>query len=109
MLALVLGFSSLSTENKLTAILCPTSAKAVKVTDKYIDILFSARKCIDSGEHISNLTFPPVIDDYSWDSLSLSLSISDESVLSDADSIDSINLSPYMSLSFDSGSSCESD
>ena len=45
----------LSDKDKLSTILCPTSAKTAKITNKYISILFQARQNIDSGEHISNL------------------------------------------------------
>ena len=69
MATVVPGFNNLPLEQKLVTALCPTSAQAVKITNKYISILFKARQNIDSGIHISNLTFPPIVDPYSWDSL----------------------------------------
>ena len=54
----------MSDSDKVATILCPTSAKAAKITNKYVGILFNAREKIDLGEHSSNLTFPPNIEFY---------------------------------------------
>ena len=66
---LVPGFCHLSDNDKLSTVLCPTSAQATKLTNNYISLLFKARMQIDNGEHISNLTFPPNIDFFSEDDL----------------------------------------
>ena len=70
--AMVPGFSSLTSNDKISTILCPTTATAAKLVNKYIDILFKSRKCIDSGEHISCLTFPPNIEQLYSDDLNIS-------------------------------------
>ena len=44
--------------------LCPSSAQATKLVNKYIHILMKARENIDNGDHITNLTFPPNIQNY---------------------------------------------
>ena len=75
---LVPDFVNLSFRDKLLTILCPTSAKAVKVTNKYISILFRARQSIDSGEHVNNMTFPPNIESY----FDIDLNVSNCSTLS---------------------------
>ena len=49
---------------QVQSMLCPTSAKAAKLVNKYISIMFKARTNIDQGEHISNLTFPPHVKDF---------------------------------------------
>ena len=69
---LVPGFCHLSDKDKLSTVLCPTSARATKLTNKYISLLFKARMQIDSGEHISNLTFPPNLDSFSENDLNVS-------------------------------------
>ena len=71
---LVPDFYQLSNENKLSTILCPTSAQATKLANKYIDILFKARNHIDNGEHISNPTFPPNLEYFTEDDLNVSSS-----------------------------------
>ena len=83
-------------DKKLSTALCPTSARAVKITNKYISLLFKARKRIDNGDHVSNFTFPPTIDPYCWESLE----VTSESELSDAES--SVSSLECMSSSFTS-------
>ena len=65
--------------------LCPTTASAAKLVNKYIDILFKSRKCIDSGEHISCLTFPPTTEQLGSADLNIStVSDSDGSYIDDS-------------------------
>ena len=49
-------------------------------------ILFKARECIDSGEHISSLTFPPTIEQFCSDDFNTS-DVGDSMSLSDSDSL----------------------
>ena len=56
-----LKFDSLSDESKLATILCPVTAQAVKLVNKFILIMGKAREKIQEGEHISSLTFPQMI------------------------------------------------
>ena len=70
--SLMPNFCNLSDRDKLSTISCSTSAKAAKVTNKYISIVFRARQNIDSGDHISNLTFPPMVEFYVESDLNLS-------------------------------------
>ena len=78
---MVPNYESLTDNDKISTILCPTMVTSAKLVNKYINILFKARKSIDSGEHISSLTFPPSIEQLFNDDLNLSndsdLSISD--------------------------------
>ena len=43
------NFMSLSNEQKLKTILCPTSEIATKLVNKYIRLLFKTRKLLDDG------------------------------------------------------------
>ena len=47
---------SLSKENKVKTMLCPTSPQAAKLVNKFIGIMFNARENIDKGENI--LSYP---------------------------------------------------
>ena len=76
--SLIPGFCNLSDRDKLSTILCPTSSKTGKITNKFIGILFRARQNIDSGDHISNLTFPPNVESY----VETDLNVSNSSTLS---------------------------
>ena len=95
---LIPWYNTLNCQAKLSTILCPTSGPAAKLTNKYINILFKARKCIDNGEHISNLTFPPNIEHFSseefslFDMSDLTTSDSDISVLDDSLSCDEFDI-----------------
>ena len=60
------------------------SSLAAKLVNKYINILFKARKCIDSGDHISSLTFPPTIEQFSSDDFNIS-NVSDLLSLTDSE------------------------
>ena len=64
----ILEYSKIEQVNLM---MCPTTAKATKLVNKYIHILFKARENIDNGEHISNLTFPPNIQNYECHDISL--------------------------------------
>ena len=69
------NFIDLPNEQKLATILCPATATAAKLSNKYIAILFNNRKKLDEGIPINTLTFPPQVEDYiddSSDSLDLS-------------------------------------
>ena len=96
MSTLVPGFYQLSNVDKLSTVLCPTSAKATKLTNKYIDILFKARTHIDNGEHISNLTFPPNLGYFTEDDLNISSSC--DSTVSDMESSSQSELSFFSEL-----------
>ena len=60
--ALVPGFTSLYISDLLKTALCPVSPQAGKVVNKYINIIFTARKSIDEGANVNNLTFPPQVN-----------------------------------------------
>ena len=49
----------LDLHQQLAKILCPTSAKMVKLVNKYISILFNARKRLDEGDTLDQLGFRP--------------------------------------------------
>ena len=66
-----------SQHDQVKIMLCPTTAQAAKLVNKYIYILLKARENLDNGEHITNLTFPPNIHNYTCPNMSL-----DESFLS---------------------------
>ena len=53
-----------SPDEQVKIMLCPSSAQATKLVNKYIHILMEARENIDNGDHITNLTFPPNIQNY---------------------------------------------
>ena len=52
---LIPGFIFMSRINKISTMLCPTSVKASKLVNKYIDILFKARNLIDEGTPVSTI------------------------------------------------------
>ena len=86
----------MSDRDKLSTILCPTSTKAAKNTNKYISILFKAREKIDSGDHISILTLPPMVEDYFETDLNISNSSSLSGTLSFCSSnVDTPRLSDF--------------
>ena len=62
MSCVVPNFKTLSDQDKLLTILCPATPAAVKVSNKFIAILFSNRKRLDEGTPLNNLTFPPQVD-----------------------------------------------
>ena len=57
--------------DQVKTMLCPTTPKATKLINKYIAIMLKARDNIDSGDHVSNLTFPPHAVNYVCPALSL--------------------------------------
>ena len=83
-------FSNLSSDDLIKSILCPTTNQSAKLVNKYIAIMFKARKNIDEGTHVSNLTFPPHVEFYNCpdvsldDSSSLSTSFSSVSLSSES-------------------------
>ena len=87
------NFMNLHDQSKLACILCPATAIAAKLSNKYISILFSNRKRLDEGIPINVLTFPPQVEDY-LDSLSnLSITDNDSSFSSNDTSFNSNNCS----------------
>ena len=54
--------SNLSFENLVKTMLGPTTTQSAKLVNKYIAIMMCARKNIDDGLHVSNLTFPPHVE-----------------------------------------------
>ena len=87
MSCVVPNFRTLSDQDKLLTILCPATPAAVKVSNKFIAILFSNRKRLDEGTPLNNLTFPPQVD-FNLENLS-DLSEGSEASLSDFSEIDS--------------------
>ena len=71
------SFSSMSPNDLVKSMLCPTTTQSAKLVNKYILIMFRARNNIDEGLHISNLTFPPHVEHYNCPDVSL-----DESFIS---------------------------
>ena len=71
--------SNLNSENLIKSMLCPTTTQAAKLVNKYITIMMRARKNIDEGLHMSNLTFPPHVENYSCPDTSLNESFSSSS------------------------------
>jgi hypothetical protein len=57
--------------DQVKTMLCPTTPKATKLINKYIAIMLKARDNIDSGDHVSNLTFPPHVENYVCPDMSL--------------------------------------
>ena len=57
-------FSNLCCDDLVKSILCPTTTQSAKLLNKYITILLKARKNIDEGTHVLNLTFPPNVEHY---------------------------------------------
>ena len=77
--------------DQIKVMLCPTTPQAAKLVNKYISIMFKARKNIDNGDHILNLTFPPQVHDYvcpdsSFDESNLSISSNSSCSMSETDS-----------------------
>ena len=56
MATLVPNFLELSEKDKLAVVLCPISAKAAKLLNKFAKILVLARKKIDEGQQIQTYT-----------------------------------------------------
>ena len=54
---IVSGFSKLSQEKQTAILLCPTSVITTKMTNKYIQILFKARKLLDEGVPTLNMGY----------------------------------------------------
>ena len=50
---IVPGFIYMSRKDKISTMLCPTSIKASKLINKYIDILFKARNLMDEGTPVN--------------------------------------------------------
>lgn len=50
-------FASLSAQQKLATLLCPSNNKIAKLVNKFINIMFDARKRIDMGENIDRGQF----------------------------------------------------
>ena len=73
------AFSNLSTDDIIKFILCPTTPQSTRLVNKYISIKIKARDNIDDGIHVSNLTFPPHVENYTCHDVSL-----DESFYSDS-------------------------
>ena len=57
-------FGEMSFINKVITMLCTTNAHVGRLVNKYISIIFRARDKIDDGYHLSTLTFPPMVDNY---------------------------------------------
>ena len=83
------AFSNLSNDDIIKFILCPTTPQSAKLVNKYISIMIKARDNIDDGIHVSNLTFPPHVENYTCHDISLDESIysnsSCESLSSESD------------------------
>ena len=75
---IVPNFKNMIDQDKLSIILCPATPAAVKLSNKFIAILFSNRKRLDEGIPLNNLTFPPQVE-INLDSLSDSSEESDVS------------------------------
>ena len=69
------AISNLSFENLVKTMLCPTTTQSAKLVNKYITIMMCARKNIDDGLHVSNLTFPPHVENYNCPDISFNESI----------------------------------
>ena len=76
MASIIPRFNELSDSEKISTILCPVSGVAAKTANKYIQIICKARNVIDSGEHVSSITFPPQLNSYTCEDLNLSRSSS---------------------------------
>ena len=77
----------LNPTDQVKSMLCPTSHMATKLINKYISIMFKARANIDDGDHITNLTFPPHVQNFTCPDLNesfSSVSSSSSSALSDS-------------------------
>ena len=83
------AISNLDSDEIIKFILCPTTSQSVKLVNKYISIMIKARDNIDDGIHVSNLTFPPHVENYTCHDISLDESIysnsSCESLSSESD------------------------
>ena len=57
---LIDGFMVLSDENKLSTVLCPSTAQLAKLTSRFIDTMMTNRKEIDEGVYVNtNYIFIP--------------------------------------------------
>ena len=54
---IITGFSDLSSLSKTATILCPTSVQTSKLSNKFIKIMFKARKSLDDGYPILNMGY----------------------------------------------------
>ena len=81
---------ALNPTEQVKSMLCPATPKAANLVNKYIAIMFKARGNIDSGDHASNLTFPPHVANYTCPDISFdeSLTTDSESPSSDSESED---------------------
>ena len=61
----------MSFNDLIKSMLCPTSVQSAKLVNKYISIMNKARKNIDEGLHVSNLTFPPHVEFYNFPDVTL--------------------------------------
>ena len=68
--------SNLCCDDLIKSILCPTTTQSAKLVNKYITIMLKARKNIDEGTHVSNLTFPPNVEHYNYPDVSFDVSSS---------------------------------
>ena len=71
--------SNLNPVDLIKSMLCPTTTQSAKLVNKYITIMMRARRNIDEGLHMSNLTFPPHVKNYSCPDISLNMSFSSSS------------------------------
>ena len=67
---------AMSPSEQVKLMLCPTTPKATTLVNKFIAIMFKARCNIDNGDHSTNLTFPPHVENYSCPNISLDASFS---------------------------------
>ena len=58
------------------SMLCPTMHKATTLVNNLISIMFKARSNIDNGDHSTNVTFPPHVENYSCPDISVDASFS---------------------------------
>ena len=52
---LIPGFSNMNDDHKFLTLLCPTSAQAAKLANRFIKFMFEKRKRIDFGENMYEL------------------------------------------------------
>ena len=78
---------NLDPTNQIKTMLCPATLKATTLVNKYISIMLKARTNIDNGEHVSNLTFPPHVNNYTCTESSLDDSIASVSTSSSLPSL----------------------
>ena len=67
---------AMSPIEQVKSMLCPTTPKATTLINKFISIMLKARSNIDNGDHQTNLTFPPHVENYSCPNISLDASFS---------------------------------